>query len=86
MSRTFRRVKHAYDFYGCKKNWWQQHYFCRIEPDEIIQDSVKYFSDSYRGNSRMINKAIRKMMRKEAKNKFKLEFNKFITSVQLKIK
>lgn len=69
MSRTFRRVKHAYDFYGFRRPhwlWWA--HFNDDGQNGIEQDAIKYFSDHYKANSRMLNKTARQMMRAESRS------------------
>jgi hypothetical protein len=80
MSRTFRRVKHAYDFYGYnrKSTWILQFNNYKQDCNAVMQDCIKYFSDNYKANSRMLlNKTSRKMMRAESRNSLKLELEKY---------
>lgn len=79
MSRTFRRIKSSYGFYGFHKItrvWFFKSVF-NMQNNEILHDAVRYFSDNYKSNSRMLNTTARQMMRAESRAKIKLEFEKY---------
>ena len=82
MSRTFRRVKHAYDFYGYnrKSTWLLQFHDYRQNYNSVMQDCIKYFSDRYKANSRMLNTTARQMMRAESRVKINRELTRYIKS------
>lgn len=79
MSRTFRRVKYFYNFYGSHKLHRRGIFKTLLNTniDVVSKDMVKYFSDSDKFNNQMLNAVARQMMRREARVKITHEFRKY---------
>ena len=79
MSRTFRRIKFPYEFYGFHKRTrgWIFKSIFSMQSDVVLHDAIRYFSDNYKSNNRMLNTTARQMMRAEARTRIAQEFRKY---------